>query len=152
MLRGIVPAMKSGPACLAVLLAPLAAADAGPPALEPGNWMYSMQVVANGKPQPPQTGEECLEAQVKDLAAYFTPKVEGAELACDTQRKADGNAIEYALRCKGSAMTLDGLTRVTIEDARRVTIRSQLLTRTMYGDNLVLSKGEALRTGRCRKP
>src|SRR5580765_1872088 len=120
--------MKRGsPLSLAALLAAASLAVAAPPVLEPGNWMYSMETFTNGKAEPARTGEECLTDQLKDLGAFFAPRVEGADARCSTTRKGTtGNTIDYRLQCVGSGFTMDGVTSVTIQDSRRVTIRSQI--------------------------
>jgi hypothetical protein len=136
----------------------LALAAIAPPALgqgatlEPGNWMFSIQSVTNGRPDAPMQGEDCLENQLKDLGAYFAPKLDGADAKCETSRKADGGkTMEYLMQCRGAGFTTVATTRITIEDSRRVTLRSLVETKTMQGESRVVSSGEALRTGACRK-
>ena len=115
--------------------------------------MFSIESVTNGRPDPTLTGEECLDAQLKDLAGYFAPKLEGAAAKCEITRKpADPRTLDYRMKCRGDGFTLSAVTIVTLEDSRRVTIRSQLDTRTIQGEGRVVSAGEALRTGACRKP
>jgi len=135
------------------LLALLPLSAAGAPALEPGNWMFSLRSVTDGKPEPAQTGEQCLGEQLKDPAAYFAPRVDNPEAKCENKRlEPSPNTIEFGLRCQGPGYTVEGLTRVTIVDSRHFTIEARILTRSMTASRLVVSTGEALRTGNCRRP
>lgn len=139
-----------------MLLAPcvLFGLDAGaaPPVLEPGNWMFSIESTTNGRREPPMVAEDCLDEQLKDLGAYFAPKLEGAEARCETTRNAESERVmAYRMQCKGAGFTATSTVRVTIEDSRRVTLRSVLETKTLQGDSMVVAAGEALRTGACRR-
>ena len=142
--------MRIVPAILLALLS--SGVAAAPPALEPGNWMFSIETTTNGRPEPARVGEECLDAQLKDLGAYFSPKLEGVETQCETAKDLSRDrTLEYRMNCKGAGFTMEARTRVTIEDSRRVTVRMLIDTRTIQGTVKVVSVGEALRTGRCRK-
>jgi hypothetical protein len=148
--------MRSAAALTVVTLVALAAmapvAHGQGATLEPGNWMFSIQSVTNGRPDAPLQGEDCLENQLKDLGTYFAPKLDGADAQCETARKPDGGkTMEYVMKCRGAGFTAVATTRITIEDSRRVTLRSLVETKTMQGESRVVSSGEALRTGACRK-
>jgi hypothetical protein len=134
----------------AVVLA-LGTGAAPVPVLEAGNWMYSLEVVSNGKPMPVREAEDCLDEQLKDIVGYFAPQLEGVQAKCDSERKTVDRHLDYKMRCTGSGFVMDIATRVTIEDSRHVRIRSEILTRTMQGETRVLTSGDALRTGACRK-
>ena len=61
-------------ACLtAALLLAFGTGAAPVPVLEPGNWMYSLEVVSNGKQMPVRTAEDCLDEELKDIGEYFAP-------------------------------------------------------------------------------
>jgi Protein of unknown function (DUF3617) len=140
-------------ACLAPAAALLAlGTGAAPvPVLEPGNWMYSLEVVSNGKQMPARTAEECLDEELKDVVGYFAPQLEGVQGKCENERKSADSHLDYKMRCVGSGFVMEAVTRVTIEDSRHVRIRTQVLTQTMQGDTRVVMSGDALRTGACRK-
>jgi hypothetical protein len=55
-------------------------------ALEPGMWRLTLTSTTNGKPDPKQDSKECLGEQLKDLAAYFAPQLEGAKATCQRTR------------------------------------------------------------------
>jgi len=142
------PLARLAPA--AVLLA-LGTGATPVPVLEPGNWMYSLEVVSNGKQMPVREAEDCLDAELKDIVGYFAPKLEGVQAQCENERKSADRHLDYKMRCTGNGFVMDLVTRVTIEDSRHVRIRSEILTRTMQGDTRVVTTGDALRTGACRK-
>lgn len=135
----------------ALLLALGAGAAPAVPVLEPGNWMYSLEVVSNGKQMPVRTAEDCLDAELKDIVGYFAPTLEGVEAKCENERKTVDRHLDYRMRCTGGGFVMEGVTRVTIEDSRHVRIRTEILTKTMTGDTRVVTSGDALRTGACRK-
>ncbi len=114
--------------------------------------MIAVETITNGKAEPPRTGEECLREELKDLGAFFKPKLEGVEAKCETTRRSTSpKTITYRMNCRGPAFVMVGETRVTIEDSRRFTLNMQLQTRTMTKSVKMVSVGEALRTGACRK-
>ena len=141
-------------ACLApaaLLLALGTGAGPAAPALEPGNWMYSLEVVSNGKQMPVRTAEDCLDEELKDIVGYFAPKLEGVEAKCENERKTADRHLDYKMRCTGAGFVMDAVTRVTIVDSRQVKIRTEILTKTLQGDTRVVTSGAALRTGACRR-
>jgi len=142
------PFARLAPAALLLVLGTGAAPG---PVLEPGNWMYSLEVVSNGKKMPVREAEDCLDEELKDIVGYFAPKLEGVQAKCESDRKTADRHLDYKMRCTGSGFVMDLVTRVTIEDSRHVRIRSEILTKTMQGDTRVVTSGDALRTGACRK-
>ena len=60
-------------------------------------------------------------------------------------------AVTIVIRYPTACFTMDGVTTVTIQDSRRVTIRSQITLRTITAEARMVSAGEALRTGACRQ-
>jgi len=60
--------------------------------MEPGNWRIETRSITNGKADPPQDQVECLRDELKDLAAYFAPQLEGVQAKCTrAPRKGAGN-------------------------------------------------------------
>ncbi len=113
--------------------------------------MFSIDTTTNGIAEPQRIGEECLDAQLKDLGAFFSPKLDGLDAQCETSRKPSGKrSIEYGMKCRGAGFTMDAQTRVTIRDSRHFSLAMQLETRAVKGTAKVLTVGEALRTGACR--
>lgn len=120
--------------------------------LDPGNWRVRATSVTNGVADPEQDSEMCLNAELKDLAAYFAPALEGVQAKCSTTRVAskDPKVIARRLRCIGSGFTYEAETSVTIVDPSRftMTLRSRAKTPTETG--IVSLAGRGDRLGPCK--
>ena len=130
-----------------------AAADA-PLRLDPGNWRVRATSVTNGVADPKQDEETCLADELKDLAGYFSPALEGVKARCTTTRvlSKDPKVIARRLRCTGTGFTYDAETSVTIVNPSRfvLTLNSRAKTPTETG--IVSLAGEGDRLGPCKTP
>ncbi|MGH7767306.1 MAG: DUF3617 domain-containing protein [Candidatus Binatia bacterium] len=125
------------------------AADAQP-ALEPGLWRISVTSTTNGKPDPNQDSKECLGDELKDLASYFAPELEGAKATCKrTRQPAADRKTGYRMQCSGAGFTVDALTSVTIENSRHFTMSIRTDSRAPGESAIVVVKGEGRRIGAC---
>src|ERR1700694_3792095 len=85
--------------------------------MEPGNWQIKTTSTTNGKGQPVQEQEECLRDELKDLNAYFAPKLEGVRAQCKrTPQKTRDKSVAYTMRCAGATFTMDVESAVRFED------------------------------------
>jgi hypothetical protein len=117
----------------------------------PGNWNITTHVTTNGKVEPVQVQDECLKDELKDLAAYFAPNLEGAQAKCDrVPQKAPANSIAYKMRCIGMGFTLDSESEVTILGPRRFTANLKMDTKTAKEHAVVIAKAEGNHTGPCK--
>lgn len=132
--------------------ASLSAAAADPPRLDAGNWRVRVTSTTNGVADPNQDFEICLRDELKDLAAYFAPALEGVKARCTTARVPvpDKKVIARRLRCTGTGFTYEAETRVTIVNPSRfaLTIRSNAKTAKETG--IVTAAGEGDRLGGCK--
>lgn len=129
-----------------------AAADA-PLRLDPGNWRVRATSVTNGVADPEQDSEMCLNAELKDLAAYFAPALEGVKAKCSTTRvpSKDPKIIARRLRCTGSGFTYEAETTVTIVDPSRFTLTLRSRAKTRRETGIVSLAGQGDRLGPCKK-
>ena len=130
-----------------------AAADA-PLRLDPGNYRLRVASITNGVADPQQDTEECLADELKDLAGYFSPQLEGVQAKCATARvpSKDPKVIARKLRCTGTGFTYDAETSVTIVNPSRFTLTLRSLAKTPTETGVVSVAGEGDRLGPCKKP
>jgi hypothetical protein len=123
------------------------------PELEPGMWRLTINSTTNGKADPAQDSEQCLGEELNDLAAYFTPQLEGAESEVEctpTRQPAKDRELSYRMQCRGADLTIDALTRVTIENSRHFTMSIRTDSRTSQESAIVVAKGEGRWIGACK--
>src|SRR5262245_34918340 len=123
------------------------------PGLEPGNWKLKLASTVNGKPEPEQSTQDCLHAdQLKDLAAYFAPDLEGMKAECAKKQQPTGDAtkLAYKMRCTGSGFILEMDAGVSIESSRHFVADIRMHTRTARDSALVVAKAEGRWDGACK--
>lgn len=133
----------------------LAAAAADAPRLEPGNYRLRVTSITNGVADPDQDTETCLtQHELKDLAAYFSPVLEGVKASCSTTRVPgkDAKVIARRLRCTGNGFTYNAESTVTIVNSSRFSLAMSSLAKTPTETGIVSAKGEGDRLGPCKKP
>jgi hypothetical protein len=119
--------------------------------MEPGNWEIRTTSTTNGKPEPVQEQEECLRDELKDLSAYFSPKLEGVRAQCETTpRQTRDKSIAYNMKCTGATFTMDVESAVRVEDPKRFTATLKLDTKTKTERAIVVANIEGRRTGPCK--
>jgi hypothetical protein len=120
------------------------------PALEPGLWRITVTSTTNGKSDPKQDLKECLGEELKDLAAYFAPQLEGAKATCKRTRQPEGDrTVAYRMQCSGEGFTVDALTSVTVVNSRHFTMSIRTDSRAPGESAVVVAKGDGRRTGAC---
>ncbi|MEX0734499.1 MAG: DUF3617 family protein [Steroidobacteraceae bacterium] len=125
-------------------------ATAAPEQLEQGLWRIMVTSTTNGKPDPKQDFKVCLGEELKDLAAYFAPQLEGVQATCKRTRQPEAaGKLGYRLQCSGEGFTVDGLTSVTIENSRHFTVSIRTDSRAPGESAIVAAKGEAHWVGAC---
>ena len=126
---------------------------AAQPELEPGNWKLHVVSTTNGKPEPVQNTEECLAEELKDLATYFAPDLEGVKAKCKKSRlpSKDPRKLAYRTQCTGSGFTVDVTATVTIESSRYFTLSMRINTKSTKESALVVADGEGRWAGACKK-
>jgi hypothetical protein len=125
-------------------------ATAAPEQLEPGLWRITVTSTTNGKPDPKQDFEECLGEELKDLAAYFAPQLEGAQATCKRTRQPEADRkLGYRMQCSGEGFTVDALTSVTIENSRHFSMSIRTDSRAPGESAIVVAMGEARWIGAC---
>jgi hypothetical protein len=124
------------------------------PALEPGMWKISVTSTTNGKSNPKEDTDQCLGEELKDLASYFAPQLEGAQADCTKtlQPSKDPNQVAYRMQCRGAGFTVDALTSVTFEDSRHFTMTMRIDSRAPQESAVVVANGDGQRTGTCPAP
>jgi hypothetical protein len=129
-----------------------AAAAEAPLRVDPGNWRVRVTSVTNGVADPKQDFEECLNDELKDLAAYFSPQLEGVKAKCTTTRvpSKDPNVIARRLRCTGTGFTYEAESSVTIVNPSRFVISMRSHAKTPTETGIVSAAGEADRLGPCK--
>jgi hypothetical protein len=132
----------------------VAAAAEAPLRLDPGNWRVRVTSVTNGAADPDQDTEVCLSDELKDLAAYFSPELEGVKARCTTTRvpSKDPKVIARRLRCTATGFTYEAESSVTIANPSRfvLSMRSRAKTPTQTG--IVSAAGQGDRLGPCKSP
>ena len=119
--------------------------------MEPGNWQIRTTSTTNGKAQPAQEQEECLRDELKDLNAYFAPKLEGVRAQCKrTPRKTGDKSVAYTMRCAGATFTMDVESAVRFEDPKRFTATLKLDTKTKTERAIVIANIEGRHAGPCK--
>lgn len=123
--------------------------------LEPGLWRIKVNTTTNGKPEPEQDDQVCLEAELKDLGKYFSPEFEGAQAKCNRARRPTGdpNSLSYRMTCTGTAskFTTEMQSNVSIVSATHFKLSLKMDTKTPKESALVVAEGEAKRIGPCPK-
>jgi hypothetical protein len=120
--------------------------------MQPGNWHITTHATTNGKAEPVQVQDECLGDELKDLAAYFAPGLEGVNAKCGrTPRKAAANAIAYKMKCTGKGFTLEADTEVVVVDAKKFTASMKMDTKTPKERAVVVASIEGNHTGACKR-
>jgi len=119
--------------------------------MEPGNWHITTNVTTNGKAEPMQVQDECLRDELKDLAAYFSPSLEGVQAKCSrTPQKAPADSIAYKMRCTGQGFTMDAESEVKILGPKRFTANMKMDTKATNERAVVIAKAEGNHTGPCK--
>ncbi len=119
--------------------------------MEPGNWHITTHATTNGKPNPVQVQDECLRDELKDLAGYFAPSLEGVNAKCNrTPQKAPANSIAYKMKCTGKTFTMDVESEVTVVGPKKFTASMKLDTKTKKERAIVVAKIEGSQTGDCK--
>ena len=138
-------------AMLAAAAFAAAAADA-PLRLDPGTWRLRVMSVTNGVADPKQDGEECLSEELKDLAGYFSPQLEGVKAKCTTTRvpSRDPKVIARRLRCTGAGFTYEAESSVTIVNPSRFVLTMSSHAKTPTETGIVSVAGEGDRLGPCK--
>jgi hypothetical protein len=143
------------PPLLRAILAGLGLAACAPAwsqvALEPGLWRIKVASTSNGKPEPPQDDKVCLQDELKDLAKYFSPELEGVQAECTrTKRPVGGpNELAYRMSCKGNGFTTEMNSTVTIVSPKQFKLYLRMDTRTRKETAKVVADGEATHLGPC---
>lgn len=121
--------------------------------LEPGVWRITVTSTTNGKPDPKQESKECLGDELKDLASYFAPQLEGAKATCKRTRQPEKDrTVAYRMQCSGEGFTVDALTSVTVVNSRHFTMSIRTDSRAPGESAVVVAKGEGRRIGACAPP
>jgi len=119
--------------------------------LDEGNWHITTKSTTNGKPEPVQEQDECLRDELKDLAAYFSPALEGVAAKCTrTPKKAPDGTIAYKLRCVGKGFTMDASSEVKIAGPRQFTVILKVDSKTTKERAVVEARAEGRHTGSCK--
>lgn len=119
--------------------------------MERGNWHITTHVTTNGKPEPVQVQDECLGDELKDLAAYFSPALEGVNAKCDrTPRKAGANSIAYKMKCTGKGFTMESESEVIVQGPKKFIANLKMDTKTAKERAVVVAKAEGNHTGACK--
>jgi hypothetical protein len=119
--------------------------------LEEGNWHITTRATTNGKAEPVQEQDECLRDELKDLAAYFSPSLEGIAAKCTrTPQKAPDATIAYKMRCAGKGFTIDAASEVKILGTRQFTALIRMDTKTSKERAVVEARAEGRHTGACK--
>jgi hypothetical protein len=138
---------------LGLIGAALAAVAADPaPRLDAGNWRVRVTSVTNGVADPNQDEQVCLRDELKDLAAYFAPQLEGVKASCTTTRVpvADRKVLARRLRCVGAGFTYEAESRVRIVSPSRFTLTLDSVAKTAKETGVVSAKGEGDHLGPCK--
>lgn len=132
----------------------IAASAADAPRLEPGNWRLQVKSVTNGVADPPQDAQVCLrEEELRDVARYFAPALEGVQAKCSIARQppAAGETLAHRLRCAGKGFTYEARSSVTIEGPTRFRLKMHSDAKTAEQNGVVDMQAEAVRLGDCEK-
>jgi hypothetical protein len=140
---------RNGLALAAIVFSPLAMAQRE---MQPGNWHIVTHATTNGKADPVQEQDECLKDELKDLAGYFSPGLEGVEAKCTrTPQKAPANSIAYKMRCTGNGFTADMESQVNVVDSKRFTATLKMDTKAANEHSVVTARIEGVHTGDCKR-
>lgn len=127
----------------------------GQTVLEPGLWRITVNSATNGKRDPDQDNQECLEAELKDLGKYFAPELEGVRAKCTRTRLRtnDPNILVHRLKCTGthSKFTTEMESKVNIVNATHFNLYLKMDSKTPKESATVIAEGEAKRIGACPK-
>ncbi len=136
-----------------VSTAAFSALSADAPRLDPGNWRVRVTSITNGVADPAQDAQVCLGDELKDLAAYFSPELEGVAARCTRTRlrSDDPRVILHRLRCAGKGFTYELEGRVTIVSPTRFTLSMRSLAKTATETGVVSAQGQGDHLGACKK-
>ena len=119
--------------------------------LEEGNWHITTKSTTKGKPDPVQEQDECLRDELKDLAAYFAPALEGVQADCKkTPRKTASGTIAYKMRCTGKGFTVDAESEVKVVGPKEFTAMLKMDTKTSKERAVVVANAVGRHTGPCK--
>ena len=121
--------------------------------LDPGNWRVRATSVTNGIADPAQDSEMCLGDELKDVAGYFAPALEGVKARCTTTRvpAKEPNVLARRLRCTGAGFTYEAESRVIIVNPSRFTLTMRSNAKTATETGIVALSGEGDRLGACKE-
>ena len=92
-----------------------------------------------------------LRDELKDLANYFAPTLEGVQAKCTrSPRKGDDKTIAYTIKCVGAGFTWNAESSVRIEGPKRFTAQLKMDTRTTKEHAVVTADIEGVHTGPCK--
>ncbi|MGB7931760.1 MAG: DUF3617 family protein [Gammaproteobacteria bacterium] len=120
--------------------------------LEPGRWKLHVASTTNGKAEPVQDTEECLQGEeLKDLSSYFAPELEGVEARCERNRQPsdDPRKVDYRIRCIGAGFTWEATSSVTVESTVHFTAAMRMETHTQSDSAIVVADISGTRVGHC---
>jgi hypothetical protein len=105
----------------------------------------------NGKADPVENTEACLGDELKDLAAYFAPELEGAKAQCKRARlpSKDPSKLGYRMQCSGPGFTVNAETAVTIANPRLFTATIRTHSKAANESAQVVANIEGRWTGPC---
>jgi hypothetical protein len=119
--------------------------------MEEGNWHITTKATTNGKPEPVQEQDECLRDELKDLAAYFAPALEGVQADCKrTPQKTASGTIAYKMRCTGRGFTLEAQSEVKVAGPKEFTAMLKMDTKTSKERAVVVANAVGRHTGACK--
>lgn len=123
----------------------------GGPVLEPGVWRLMLTTTTNGNPDPVQDFQQCLDEELQDLPAYFSPQLENLDnVKCSrAQQPPNDGELAYLMQCTGAGLTVDALTSVTIQNPHRFTVTLRIKSQTDQESALVIGEGEGRWVGAC---
>ena len=121
--------------------------------LHPGKWRVQAESVTNGVADPSQDEEVCLRDELKDLAGYFAPKLEGVKAKCTTTNlpAGDRKTIARRLRCTGDGFTYEAVSQVILVEPSRFSIKFQSTAKTQRETGIVSMQADARHLGPCDK-
>jgi hypothetical protein len=123
--------------------------------LEPGLWRVTASSTSNGKAEPDQDEEVCLEAELKDLGKYFAPELEGVRAKCSRTKRPTGNPniLAHRMTCTGadSPFTTEMQANVVLVSPTHFKLSMRIDTKTPTETAQFVAEGEAKRIGPCPK-
>jgi Protein of unknown function (DUF3617) len=120
--------------------------------LEPGRWKLHVASTTNGKADPVQETDECLQGEeLKNLGSYFAPELEGVAARCERKRQPsdDPRKVDYRSRCIGAGFTWEAASSVTLESTGHFTAAMRMETHTQNESAIVVADISGMRVGPC---